>query len=156
MPGPRSVIFATFVSVYSLTLSGPAHADALDDLLARAVSVDPRLAAAQADADAAAARVGGSRAALLPRLSASAGSTRNEVASEVTLPGSDPVVITPVDQLDATVRLDVPILDLAAWSTVSASAACRDATEAASAVTVSQALYGVAQAAWDLRSAELA
>ncbi len=156
MPPFRALFLFVSVSVYSLTFARPAHAGGLDDLLERALSVDPRLAAAQADADAAAARVGGSRAALLPRLSASAGYTRNQYASEVTFPGADPVVITPVDQLDASVRLDVPLVDLAAWSTLSASAECRDATEASSAAAVGQALYGVAQAAWDLRSAELA
>ncbi len=147
---------ALFVSVCSLTFSSPARAGGLDALLARAAEVDPTLAGAAAEADVSAAKVGQARAALLPRLTASAGYTRNEVASEVEIPGEDTVVITPLDQLDATLRLDVPLLDLAAWSSLAAAADCRDAATAEATAKRQSALLAVAQAAWDLRTATLA
>jgi outer membrane protein TolC len=156
MVRPRVPSFSLFVSVCSLTFSATAHAGGLDTLLARAAEVDPRLAAATAEAEVSAAQVGQARAALLPRLTASAGYTRNEVASEVELPGEDPVVITPLDQLDATVRLDVPLVDLGAWSALAAAADCRDAAAAQASATAQATLLAVAQAAWDLRTAALA
>jgi len=153
MVRPRVFFSFLFVSVCSLIFSGAATAGGLDTLLARAVEADPRLAAATAEAEMSAAKVGQARAALLPRLTASAGYTRNEVASEVELPGEDPVVITPLDQLEATVRLDVPLVDLGAWSALAAAADCRDAAAAQATATTQATLLAVAQAAWDLRTA---
>lgn len=153
MVRPCVLFVYLFVSVSSLTYSGTARAGGLDTLLARAVEADPRLAAATAEAEMSGAKVGQARASLLPRLTASAGYTRNEVASEVELPGEAPVVITPLDQLEATVRLDVPLVDLGAWSALAAAADCRDAANAQANATTQATLLAVAQAAWDLRTA---
>jgi outer membrane protein TolC len=157
VPYARSVFFATLVSVYSLTRPGTAFAaDALDTLLRRATAEDPRLALAEAQYDSAAAQVGTARARLLPRVSSSAGYTRNQVAAEVTSPAGDTITIQAQDQLDANVRLDVPLIDVAGWSALGASVACREAGEADADAAREQALLAVAQAAWDLRTAERA
>lgn len=159
---PRALMRATpalflglSVSVSSLTFS-PAQAATLDELLAKAADQDPAIASSTAQADASAAQVGQARASLLPRLSASAGYTRNEVATEVTLPGSDPITITPLDELSASARLDVPLVDASGWATLAAANDCRDAAAAQATASTQSALLAVVQAAWDLRSATLA
>lgn len=53
---------------------------------------------------------------LLPSLSARGIYQHNQYATEITLPGStNSVVITPKNQLDATVTLDVPLVDIASF-----------------------------------------
>lgn len=68
---------------------------------------------------------------LLPAASARAGYTRNQYEVAVTLPASaganiTRAVITPLDQLEATVSLEVPLLDLGAWSRLRAAGATAD------------------------------
>ncbi len=56
---------------------------------------------------------------LLPAVTARLGYTRNQYEVGVTIPtgaNATRAVITPEDQLDATLSLDVPLLDLGAWS----------------------------------------
>jgi outer membrane protein TolC len=110
-----------------LGFSPSTQAGGLDDLLTRAANSDPQVAGAVADADATAARAGQARAGLLPQITVRAGYTRNQYATEVTIPGQDPVVITPIDQLEANARLDVPLIDLAAWTDLAAAQGCRSA-----------------------------
>jgi outer membrane protein TolC len=142
------------VSVYSLTYT--AAADGIDLLLSEALERDPLVASALARADRAAAEVGLSRASLLPRLTASADYTRNQVAAEILLPGSDdPSLITPVDQVQATVELRVPLLNAPAVSATTASARCADAAVARADAEVQDALLDVVRLAWDARTAEV-
>lgn len=76
---------------------------------------------------------------LLPSLVATAGYTRNQYESAVTTPLGNgearTATITPKNQLDATVTLSVPIIDVAAWRRASASDALADAQAARAAAT---------------------
>lgn len=98
-----------------LVLGAPraAWSQSLDDFLARVTS-----SAEVREADAAVSQRAGERTqslgALIPSLSARAGYTRNQVEVAVTLPGGGRAVISPQDQLDASLTLDVPLLDLGA------------------------------------------
>lgn len=74
-----------------------------------------------------------SRARLLPSFTASAGYTRNEYAVQVHIP-IDPTMgtfqtatITPIDQVQATFTLNVPIVDVGAWLTFASSESTADA-----------------------------
>ena len=149
---PLLVLWPPIVSVCTLT-SGVAHAAGMDELLTRALENDPEIAASVAQGDASGALVGQARAGLLPRLSATAAYTRNQFGAEVAFPGQDPVVITPVDQLEAIVRLDVPLVDVGGWSTLSAAVECRDAARSQLATEERVALLEVVRAAWDVRAA---
>jgi outer membrane protein TolC len=111
-------------------LTYAAEPTALDALLEAAVAHDPTIAAAAARADRASADLTTARGRLLPSLTASGGYTRNQFPGEITVPGSaDAVVIQPVDQLDATFRLDVPLVDGPAIAATLAAARCRDAAD---------------------------
>jgi outer membrane protein TolC len=90
----------------------------------------------------------------MPRVSSTAGYTRNQVVADVITPGGETITIQAQDQLDANVRLDVPLLDVAGWSALGASVACRDAVEADATAAGAQTLLAVAQAAWDLRTSQ--
>ncbi|MEQ1501119.1 MAG: TolC family protein [Myxococcota bacterium] len=137
-------------------LGSPLDRSGLDELLDRAAAIDPQAVQFAAEADAAAARVRVARADLLPRLSATAAYTRNEVATEVALPGQSAVIITPIDQLDAVARLDVPLVDLGSWSSLAAAGACSDAAQADATASTEAALLEVVRSAWDLRTALVA
>lgn len=70
---------------------------------------------------------------LLPAFTARGSYTRNQYAAELTVPGGPgaaptTVTITPQDQLDATLALEVPLVDVAAWERIGAS---RDTSDAA-------------------------
>ena len=71
------------------------------------------------------------RARWLPSVSASGGYTRNEVAVDVTIPVSATetrqATITPIDQLDLTLQLNVPIIDVASWLNFASSERSADA-----------------------------
>jgi outer membrane protein TolC len=109
---------------------GAAAMQPLDAFIERAKtqSFDAREASAterqrDSEADAALGR-------LTPALTARGVYTRNEREVAATLPGVDePLVITPQDQLDAVIQLDVPIVDLASYHRYkSARALARSAT----------------------------
>jgi len=91
--------------------------------------VDQRLAVesrVRADAE-----YGQAWGALLPALTASGGYTRNQYPGEFDLPTGATttrhVVITPVDQLDATLRAELPLIDASRWLRAAAAAASADA-----------------------------
>ncbi len=110
----------------------------LDDFLraGRGASLDRRERAAIADESAAAIEV--ARAALWPRLSATAGFTRNQHEVVVSIPtgaGTTDATITPANQLEATVQLDIPVLDLGARRRVRAARATDEASQAQTRVT---------------------
>ncbi|MCA2981697.1 MAG: TolC family protein, partial [Myxococcaceae bacterium] len=71
---------------------------------------------------------------LLPSLSASGGYTRNQFDAVVDLPTgattSEKVVIIPRDQLDATLKAELPLVEVSRWLRVSAASATADAAEA--------------------------
>jgi outer membrane protein TolC len=67
--------------------------------------------------------------ALVPSLSARGAYTRNEVEVAVTIPGGNRAIITPQNQLDASLTVDVPLLDLGAWSRLGAARAALTAAE---------------------------
>jgi outer membrane protein TolC len=91
----------------------------VDNRLAREASV-------RAGAD-----LGSSWGALLPALTANGGWTHNQFDAVITLPDTatttKKVTITPLDQLDATVKVEVPIIDATKWLRTAASSASADA-----------------------------
>ncbi len=169
MKHPQFIRFFAASSGLALasTLSLAAHAtQPLESFLERAKthSFDAREAAAtetQRDAEASAAL-----GRLTPSFSARGVYTRNqeEVAAEFPLqPGMDPIrlVITPLNQLDAFLQLDVPIIDLASYHRYKAAIALREsASEQRGATTidvsrsVARAYYQFLGAGALLRSAQ--
>jgi outer membrane protein TolC len=71
--------------------------------------------------------------ALLPALTANGGWTHNQYPAIVTLPTgattTQTVTIVPKDQLDATLKAEVPLLDASRWFRTSSSLATADAAE---------------------------
>ncbi len=68
-------------------------------------------------------------AGLLPFLSAQGTWTRNQRPVEVGpfAPGGDPIVITPEDQYDAVLRLELPLIDTVRWARVGAASIADEA-----------------------------
>ncbi|MBK7073100.1 MAG: TolC family protein [Myxococcales bacterium] len=129
---PRARAGAAAALLALLIVAGPAPAAAqeLPTLLAAGRAHGRELATAAALADQADAAAALTRAPLWPTLTVGAGYTRNQHASEVPL-GDAPLTIVPLDQLDATASLTVPLLDLAARRRATAATADRAAAEAA-------------------------
>ncbi len=148
-----AVALSLLISVATLT---NARAAGLESVLARAAMEDPAIAEARAAADRAAADVVIARAALLPSVDAAASYTRNQVAAEVAVPGGDPLVVQPLDQLDASVEARLTLVDGGAWSALTAAGRCRDAAADRAEDAVNRALLEVARLAWDARAAALA
>jgi outer membrane protein TolC len=99
---------------------------------------------ASADADTALGRA-------LPRLSLRGGYTRNQYESAIQVPaagGGPPttVTLTPRDQLDGSVTLEVPLVDLASFARIAAS---RTGARAAATAAISTDLRVQAQIAQD-------
>lgn len=119
----------------ALGVTRAAGAQSLDDFLSRVSS-----SAEVREAEAVVAQRAGERTqslgALIPSLSARAGYTRNEVEVAVTLPGGSRAVITQQDQLDASLTVDVPLLDLGAWSRLGAARSALTAAEHRRAASV--------------------
>lgn len=70
--------------------------------------------------------------ALLPSLSANGGWTHNQYAAVIQLPdtaGVKEVTIVAKDQLDATLKAEVPLVDAAKWAQVAASNSSAEAAE---------------------------
>lgn len=65
--------------------------------------------------------------ALLPSITASGGWTHNQYAAQVTIPTgpatSSTIIITPIDQLDATLKAEVPLIDASKWLQTAAASA---------------------------------
>lgn len=80
--------------------------------------------------------------ALLPTLTASGGWTHNQYEAIVSFPTSatttQTIVITPRDQLDATLKAEVPLIDPARWLKASAGAATAEGARAREAATRQQ------------------
>ncbi len=111
-----------------LTTASLAHATTLKELLEAAdqQNVDRRISVEQRERAAAEARQAWT--ALLPALTVSGAYIHNQ--EPVTLPqqfGS--AVITPQDQLDGTLRVDLPLIDTTRWMRASAAIHTADAAE---------------------------
>jgi outer membrane protein len=128
--------------LWSLVTSLGAHAQALGVFLDSATqhNVDNRLAreaTVRAGAD-----LGSSWGSLLPSLTANGGWTHNQYDAVITLPDTatttKKVTITPIDQLDATVKVEVPIIDASKWLRTAASSASADAAGAREVASVDQ------------------
>ena len=153
MPGTRlrrslSALVLALSAGAAATLA-PAEARALQPLSdfvqsARSQNLETREAKAtalqrEAEADQAWSR-------LLPAISARASYTRNEFEAKITLPGGgEPVVITPADQLEANVTLEVPLVDVASWSRIGASRALAKAATARADATALDVERAIAQ-----------
>jgi outer membrane protein TolC len=73
------------------------------------------------------------RGRILPSLTASGAFTRNEIEVAVQVPRNGMVtnaVISPLEQLDGRVALQVPLIDLGGWATLAQMGALEDAAEA--------------------------
>ncbi|HZN93928.1 MAG TPA: TolC family protein, partial [Myxococcales bacterium] len=118
-----------FLLLSAAAISLPAHAGAgeLETYLRAALQRSPAVQSARMGAQVARAQQTGARSRLLPSLGASGSYTRNERAVTVPLGGAattqqgltseaPPVVITPLNQLDLNLSLDVPLFDGAAFA----------------------------------------
>lgn len=89
---------------------------------------------------------------LLPSLSASASYTRNQFEAAAELPaggGTQRIVITPRDQLDATLRVDVRVFDLPAYFRIRSTEASVDAAGSTALATDRDVERAVTQAFWE-------
>lgn len=121
-----------------------------EDAVRRAAAQAPAVALAAARVDEAAARVGQTRGALLPGISATAGwvnrtFNKNSLGIEFpTIPGQPPIpdLIGPFDTYDARISLRQTVLDPSSWArvrAVSAQARSAEADEGAVRETAAQA-----------------
>ncbi|MFO0594432.1 MAG: TolC family protein [Myxococcaceae bacterium] len=116
-----------------LAWAGVAGAQPLSAFLDASVqgNVDGRVSATEAAR--ASASFGQAWGALLPALSANGGWTHNQYDAQISLPQSDgttkTITIVPKDQLDATLKAELPLIDATKWAQVSAASAARDAAE---------------------------
>src|SRR5689334_5850100 len=143
------------VSVAALAAAGPARAtQPLETFLAGAQTAgfDAREASATAQQRVAEADSAFSR--LTPVFSARGVYTRN--AAEVAVsarPGTAPIVITPLNQFDAFLQLDVPIIDLASYHRYRAASAHAESAEAQQGATTVNVSRGVARLYYTLHGA---
>ncbi|MEZ4400306.1 MAG: TolC family protein [Kofleriaceae bacterium] len=130
---PPGLSLALLVALAASAAPSAARAQSLDELLAAGRRDGLAVAEVRAVADQAAAQAELARAPLWPVLSASAGYTRNQHASVVPL-ATGSLTIVPLDQLDASASVTVPLLDVGARRRAAASAA--DAAVARAAIEV--------------------
>ena len=145
----RRSLYTLALACAAAIVAAPSEAHALQPLAdflrsARSQNLESREARAtalqrEAEADQAWSR-------LLPAISARASYTRNEFEAKVTLPGGgEPIVITPADQLEANITLEVPLVDVASWSRIGASRALAKAASARADATALDAERAIAQ-----------
>ncbi|HEX7700580.1 MAG TPA: TolC family protein [Kofleriaceae bacterium] len=141
---------ALIVAASAPARAEPKLAPTLGDLLAaaRRSNLDVREQASVVDEREATARV--ERGSLWPRLSVSADYLHNQRDVAVDLPGGTgaPTVATiqPYDQLDATIELDIPLIDLGARRRTAAAVLDGAAARATRAVTVAEVERNVVRA----------
>jgi len=142
-----------------LLLSAPAGAQPVGTFLgsARAQNLDARAAAAAvARADAESAQAWG---ALLPSVTASAGWTRNQYPAEFDQPGAPGagtkrILIVPENQLEAALRLEVPLVDVSRWLRVRSSARAAEAAALRRGATAEAVQRAVVAAYYQLAAAQ--
>src|SRR5690349_9218567 len=112
-----------------LGVAPAAQGASLKQLLERAetASIDRRIT--QEQRNRAAWELHAAWSGLLPGLLGQASWTRNQYEVVVPFGGGNPLVITPTDQLDATVRVEVPLLDAPRWFRVAAASSADTAAE---------------------------
>ncbi len=160
-------VSAQKLSAYSLTLTllvvapGGAEAQGLEAQLraGRSHSVDGRLATLLDDESA--ARLARARASLLPSFTATGTYRRNQYEAVATIPdgmgGFQTGTFTPYTQLEATLVIDVPILDLTAIRTLAAARQNLAASDASRELALLEVDRAVARAYFDfLATHELA
>jgi len=120
-------------TIGGLALGGRASAQApLEVFLeaGRTRAIDLR--EAELNREIARSQVDEARARWLPSFTASGGYTRNEVDVVVTIPTgpttSTQATITPIDQADLTLQIDVPLIDVGAWLSFASSEGTADAS----------------------------
>ena len=137
-----------------LLASGSARAlQPLDDFIAasRAGNFDRR--EAQASAEQRAAEADQARSRLAPSLTARAGYTRNERETTI-VQGATTITITPLNQLEATFTLNVPLVDVGAWLRVSAASATADAARLRAQGSLDDAEKSVTRAYYQVVASE--
>lgn len=144
-------------AILLLVLNASALAAPLEAHLESALASNPGVRAEVETAEAARARVGRARAALLPQVSVAGGYTRNQYAAEATIPvgptETQTFVITPIDQLQASVRLDLALLDLQAVFSAASAGRCADASVSRATRAGSQLLRDVGRTYWQTLAA---
>lgn len=143
----RRCLAAAAVAFLALVSPPAAATQPLETFLGRAQaqSFDAREAAAterqrESESDVAFSR-------LMPTLSARGVYTRNQTEVATTLPmTTERLVITPIDQLDAFLQLDVPIIDLASYHRYRAAAAVAEGAAVQRGVTTIDVSRSVARA----------
>lgn len=140
-----------------LLAPGLAAATTLPELVAAAdqANLDGRITREQRVR--AAAELDQAWAGLLPYVTAQGQWTRNQRPVEVGpfAPGGDPIVITPEDQYDAVIRLELPLVDATRWARIAASGLADEAAELRSEV-VRDAIRRQLAATWFGYAASLA
>lgn len=85
--------------------------------------------------------------ALLPSLTVNGAWTHNQYDAVVQFPGSgDGITIVPKNQLDATLKVEVPLVDASRWLKTAAAAAASDAAQRRDAATREQVRRSVVSA----------
>jgi outer membrane protein len=143
----RALIACATLAGATTTHAAPPALGELIDRAHRHALAAREQAGAVAEAEAAVAVAAG---ALWPALTASAGYVRNQHEVTVSIPrGDDPpldATITPFDQLDVSLQLTVPLLDLASRRQRDAALAQRDAARASLGVTTAEVDRAVVRA----------
>jgi outer membrane protein TolC len=123
---------SALVITLALALAGPARAMSLKELLdaSEQQNLDRRISREQLERAAAEERQAWS--ALFPALTAQAGWTHNQYETRIPLPTGEVALVTPFDQLDGTLRVELPLVDSGRWlragaaDSAGAAAAFRD------------------------------
>lgn len=124
-PGALFLVWSTW-----LLAAAPARAQQpLEEFLAagRVRALDLR--EAELNREIARSQIDEARARWLPSFTATGGYTRNEVSVVVTIPGGSQATITPLDQADLTLQVNVPLIDVGAWLSFASAEAGADAGE---------------------------
>jgi len=90
---------------------------------------------------------------VLPALTARGAYTRNQYESKLP-PTFGGATLTPLNQLDATFTVDVPLIDIAGWSRVAAAKATAEAADARSLGTTQETQRAIAQRYYQLVAAD--
>ncbi|MGQ0507269.1 MAG: TolC family protein [Myxococcaceae bacterium] len=123
------------VLLAALTLGAAAHATTLKELLDQADKNNVDWQISQEQRRKAANEFGQAWSGLLPGVTVQGGWTNNEYPAVVNLPTGDPtnpvvkLTITPKDQFDGVVRVDMPLIDVSRWFRTAALAALDHAAE---------------------------
>jgi outer membrane protein len=149
----------TGVVLVALVLTQSASGATLKDFLDSAATANVENRATLLQAQRADLSVQQAWLALLPSLSASAGWTKNQYGATASIPNAQTgalteVTITPTNQLDASIRLDVPLLNVANWSRISASDATRLSTHERTRVTAQAVQLQVVQSYYAYAAAQ--